>query len=198
MGCSGFGLEDSVAIHGSSCAKQDFYLSDVLLPTHVFGRMRTGPPAKEERTHTGLNWPLEARVEDGGYLRRVPVSYAWRLLVEAGDTLRRWSIENGVSFPVERILAEHINFLFHDQGFKKGDDRAILAIPNDLDEFAQENLLRELKDLAGQDNDNKDNLLLVWRPIACGAELAGPDSRYAAGSPRRRRPTRFVFRSRRL
>ena len=163
MGCSAFGMEDCVAIYGSNCAKQDFCLADVLLPTHVFGTMRTGSQAKGDRTHTGLHWPLEARVEERGYLRRVPVSYAWRLLVEAGDSLRRWSIQNGVSFPVERIVAAHVKYLFKDNGFQKGEDHAIVAIPNSLDEFAQENLLRELKeDLTDR---NKDNLLLVWRPI---------------------------------
>jgi hypothetical protein len=130
-----------------------------MLPTTVFGRIRTGNLAKADRIHSGLMWPPEARIESGNYLRRVPISYAWRMLVEAGDSPLRWGLEGGVSIPVSRILAAHLQSIIISENHRD-DDVAVIAIPNNLDEFGQDELLSELRD------QGIKNPLLIWRPVA--------------------------------
>jgi len=130
-----------------------------VLPTTVFGRILTGNLAKESRIHSGLMWPPEARVEPGNYLRRVPVSYAWRMFVEAGDSPLRWGLEGGVSIPVSRILAAHLEDVVRTQDFQNGDV-AVIAIPNNLDEFGQDELINNLNE------EGVKEPLLLWRPVA--------------------------------
>jgi len=161
FGCSAFGLKDSVTNPESGCLAADFFLADVVLPRNPLGAILTGREAEEERIHSGMPWPPEAWVSLEGYLRRVPVSCAWKALVDAGDRPVRWKIDGGVSFPIARILASHITAVLkntHASG--KAGDSIIVAIPDELDEFGQESLLRELK------SKGFGNVQLLWRPIA--------------------------------
>jgi len=162
FGCSAFGFKDCVSRPEKGCTRPDFYLSDAALPQTPFGTIRVGREAKEERIHAGLNWPPEARVQRGQFLRRVPIPYAWRAFVEAGDRTFRWNAGKGVSFPLSRIIASHVagTLKEEDNGFSANRDTAVVAIPNHLDEFGQEALLRELASCSMR------NTILVWRPVA--------------------------------
>lgn len=149
-----------------------FYLADAVLPMNPFGRIRTGEEAEFERTHAGLYWPPEARVQRGKPLRRVPIPYAWRVLVEAGDRTVRWNVGRGVSFPLPRILANHLAGLVADgtlgQGLSQQSDtpkelrgtQLVVTIADNLDEFGQEALLRELG------RKGLKEIMLIWRPVA--------------------------------
>ena len=146
FGCAAFGLRDCVWQPEQGCTRKDLYLADVVLPQTHFGKMLTGREAKEERTHTGLYWPPEARVRAGDFLRRIPVPYAWRALVEAEDLMVRWKVGNGVSFPLSRIIDSHIvNVLKeNEEDLSEERDSIVVAVPNNLDEFGQEQLIGEL------------------------------------------------------
>jgi len=166
FGCAAFGLRDCVWRPDQGCTQKDLYLADVVLPQTHFGKMLTDSQAKEERTHTGLYWPPEARVRAGDFLRRVPVPYAWRALVEAGDRMVRWKAGNGVSFPLSKIIASHIVNVLNQTGedLSEEGNSIIVAIPNNLDEFGQEQLIGEL--CRGLSFSKKGQVTLVWRPIA--------------------------------
>jgi hypothetical protein len=84
--------------------------------------------------------------------------------------MTRWDAGRGVSFSLARILASHIKVLIagslpREQRLEHGGDEAkfptsVIAIPNHLDEFGQELLLRELAALECSE------AMLVWRPVA--------------------------------
>ena len=162
FGCSGFGLFDAVTRYGSSCNFSGFYLADVVVPKSNLGAMRTGLEAETERVHSGLPWPLEARVSDSQILRRIPVPCAWRALVESEDKSARWKTGSGASFSITKIITAHVKGLINDQanGCRTEGDEVVLAIPDDLDEFGQDSLLRELNSIGLK------NPQLLWRPVA--------------------------------
>lgn len=161
-GCSAFGLLDCVA-QQDRCALQEFYLADAVLPTSAFGRIRVGDEAEEERVDSGYHWPLEASVAGKERLRRAPIPALWRGLVAAGDRSAAWRTGNS-SFPLQRILAAHITGLLPSGQ----EQHPVVAIPDHLDEYGQEGLLKEL---AAQ---GVNNATLLWRPVA--AALAWLDA----------------------
>lgn len=169
VGVSAFGLKDCVAQAGMGCRELGFYPTSAVLPTNPFGRILTGDEAYKDRTHVGLPWPPEARIQVDETVRRCPISIVWRALVEAGDRMVRWDTGRGVSFSLARILAKHVKGLvtgsppanpFLTRSAKSESSSLTLAIPNHLDEFGQELLLRELAALGFR------QALLVWRPVA--------------------------------
>lgn len=145
LGCSAFGLHDSVATPEGEVRSADFFLADVLLPGRPFGTILTGNGAQSERVHSGLPWPPEAQVHPDMRLRRAPIACVWRSLVEAKDKQARWKIGEGVSFPLGRILAAHVVGLLEPNG--REQISPVVAIPNDLDELGQEILKHELERL---------------------------------------------------
>lgn len=154
---------------GIGCHELDFYPTSAVLPASPFGRILTGDEAYKDRTHVGLSWPPEARIQVGEPVRRCPISIVWRALAEAGDRMVRWDAGRGVSFSLARILAKHVEGLLTGSpltdpfliGTAKSESSALtLAIPNHLDEFGQDILLRELAALGFR------QALLVWRPVA--------------------------------
>lgn len=195
LGVSAFGLKDCVVQHGKSCRELGFYLADAVLPMNPFGRIRSGNEAENERIHTGLYWPREARIQQGEPLRRVPIPFAWRALVEAGDRTIRWSIGRGVSFILPRILASHVVSLITNDHHEKIrsqnkneslDSRntfPVLAIPDNLDEFGQEILIRELVALGYH------RTMLIWRQVAAALswlnKVEGDLPSLMGNSPRR-------------
>jgi hypothetical protein len=172
LGVSAFGLKDRVVRPGTGRHALGLSLADVVLPRNPLGRIHPGSEAVDERTHAGLCWPPEARIKPGEPLRRVPIPYVWRALVEARDRSVRWSAGQGVSFPLPRILAEYVAGLIADSTPNRmlsqhntalpnsRDILPVVAIPDNLDEFGQEALLRELG-RAGM-----SEAMLVWRPVA--------------------------------
>lgn len=172
VGVSAFGLNDCAAQLGAGCHELGFYPTSAVLPTSPFGRILTGDEAYRERTHLGLPWPPEARIQPNETLQRSPIAAVWRALVEAGDRTVRWNTGPGVFFPLARILASHIKGLItkdrsgegHFPSSGPGKQPAVLAvaIPDHLDEFGQELLLRELTAL----ECSELKPFLVWRPVA--------------------------------
>ncbi len=159
FGCAAFGLADQVINFEGDRTGESFFLGDAVLPANSSGRIRTGVAAEEERIHSGLNWPPEARVGRDVPLRRAPIPCVWRGLLEAGDRSARWNVGRGVGFTMSRILSAHIGRLLEESGCKP-TDMAVIAIPDALEEFGQEALLRDLK-VAGF-----ENVQLLWRPVA--------------------------------
>lgn len=170
VGISAFGLQDCVALPDARCHELGFYPTSAILPVNPFGRILTGDEAYRERTHVGLEWPPEARILPGAPVRRSPICAVWRALVEAGDRMTRWDAGHGVSFSLARILASHIKGLVagtlpKEHRIEPASGQAkiptsVVAIPNNLDEFGQELLLRELAALECPE------AMLVWRPVA--------------------------------
>lgn len=168
IGVSSFGLQDCIKLAEQHCYQNDFYPASVVLPTNPFGRIITGEEAYRERTHVGLSWPPESRVPVGEPLRRSPVFAVWLALVMAGDHLVRWNAGRGVTFPLARILAAHIQSLILENPDGKrlnvpgsgAPSFPVVAIPDHLDEFGQELLIRELRAFGFA------NTILVWRPVA--------------------------------
>lgn len=158
LGISGFGLHDHLSVkQDRRDFYQDFFLADAVLPLSPLGKIRTGQEAEDERIHTGLNWPPEARLDPDKFIRRAPIPLVWRALVEAGDSPAYWKTAKQ-SFPLVKILTAHLNNLAEEGEVKNPDVCPVVAIPNHLDEYGQEALLREL---GGQRNP-----ILVWRPVA--------------------------------
>jgi len=140
-----------------------YRLVDVVLPSNPFGQLLTGQQATESRLSSGLRWPPEAQVSPERSLHRVPVSWAWRLLVDAGFKSVRWSVGRDGSFPLPGILAAHIAGCLKEAG--NAWDSVVIAIPNELDEFGQDGLLRALRDLKIQ-GFQEEKVRLIWRPVA--------------------------------
>ncbi len=174
IGCDIFGLKDCVSLSGKGFEEEIFCrdkfdsLVDAVLPEDRFGLVKTGEDAEAERIHTGLAWPPESKVsyENSFYLLRVPISMAWKILVESGDRSASWDIGKGVIFPVEKIIAKHI-----EQKIKQAREkiiseennheyRSVIAIPDHLDEFGKEAILRALPEGISEKTD------FLWRPIA--------------------------------
>ncbi len=165
-GVSAFGLNDCVADLDGVLKTSGFYVADAVLPKRALGQIRTGDEAEQERVHSGLYWPPEARVKPGEPLRRVPIPVAWSLLVDAGDTTVpvRWNVGGGVSIPLASIMAAHLKDLLHGSGFDaKNDNRAVVAIPDHLDEYHQETLLRAFGGV-------RHRISMVWRTVAAAME----------------------------
>ncbi len=170
LGVSAFGLKDCVVRSGVGCSQMGFYPTSAVLPTSPSGRILTGDEAYRERTHLGLAWPPEARIQPDQPVRRSPIATVWRALVEAGDRMVRWNAGQGVSFSLARILANHVKTLMTGNLPRDGSlpfgittrksSALVVAIPDHLDEFGQEHLLRELAALECPE------AMLVWRPVA--------------------------------
>jgi hypothetical protein len=181
LGISGFGLNDCASTSQFMCCSGNFFLSDAVLPFRSMGRILTGLEAEDARIHTGLHWPFDARIEPGSPLRRAPIPYVWRALVGAGDRTVNWNAGNNVHIPLSRILARHLWDVTHfcsSEEIKVADIMSVAAIPDHLDEFGQEQLLREMKALGWKDPH------LIWRPVAAALawlnEVEGDFSRHLA------------------
>lgn len=163
IGCSFDGLKDRFFINGVQSPKSnDFCLANVILPSQYGGKFLVGDEAKQSRISCGFHWPPDAGILEG-HLRRIHVSWAWRLLVDAKDKFVRWNAGNGVSFNISKILAEHIGGRLGEDG--KDADYVVIAIPDHLDEFGQESLIKDLASLGIISHKEKKPYLL-WRPVA--------------------------------
>jgi len=159
-GISAFGINDCAITPGGTCTTSGFYLADAVLPQRALGKIRTGDEAEQERVHSGLQWPPEARVNPDTPLRRVPIPVAWSLLVDAGDSPVHWNAGNGVSIPLAHIVAAHINGLLDENIQEQAStEKVVIAIPDHLDEYGQEALLQAF-------GANRNNISLLWRPVA--------------------------------
>lgn len=170
VGISAFGLRDVTSdADGHLRSDGSFSPAGVLLPEEILGEVLTGASAKLQRIHTGLSWPLEARVPEDAPLRRAPVSVLWRAMVESGERQAVWKTASSYDFSIGKLLAHYIRDLCrsaaalddHSQASSSDADRqAVIAIPNTLDESGQDDLLRECLNLGMPEP------LLIWRPVA--------------------------------
>lgn len=164
IGCSFDGLKDQFFIYkNNELFSRNFYLADAVLPLHSGGRILVGEEAERSRVSSGFHWPPESQVKvgPGFHIRRVPIAWAWRILIDAKDKFTKWKIATGVSFDITRIIAAHIAERLGSENKKAN---IIIAIPNHLDEFGQEGLLRDLITYGIGTPQNKPRL--IWRPIA--------------------------------
>ena len=166
IGCSFDGLKDRFFVHGNNSPHgTDFYLADVVLPKHYGGNLLAGDIAERDRASSGFHWPPEAQVKDGNNLRRIPVPWAWRLFIDAeekyGSGYTRWSIGGGISFNISKILTAHIVDKLGSE--KENADKIVIAIPNDLNEFRQQELINDL--ISQGIGSRKEKPRLLWRPI---------------------------------
>lgn len=164
IGCSFDGLKDRFFIDGIQSPKSnDFCLADVILPSQYGGKFLLGDEAKQSRISCGFHWPPDAGILED-HLRRIPVSWAWRLLVDAKDKFVRWNAGDGVSFHVSKIIAEHIAGRLGDDG--ENADYVVIAIPDHLDEYGQESLIKDLASLEIVSHVGEKKPYLLWRPVA--------------------------------
>ena len=161
FGCSVFGFEDTIVSSGKLYRNDNFSLANAVLPSTPSGAIMVGQESEEERVDTGFVWPPDARVESGKPLRRTLIPCLWKILVDAEDTPVYWKIEDGLFFSLPRIIARHITYYLNQAGYNNGSSshHAIIAIPDELDEFGQESLIKALK-------NEVRNIHLVWRPVA--------------------------------
>jgi hypothetical protein len=72
----------------------------------------------------------------------------------------RWESDSGISTPLASILAAHVKALLDENDFAHStQDRAVVAIPDHLDEYGQEALLQAF-------GSNRGQIFLLWRPVA--------------------------------
>ena len=177
VGMAHFGLLDTATAHSCTLAREEgFTLADVLLPQRVLGRIATGEEAENQRTHTGISWPKEAKISinSGQALRRAPLPVLWRALVECGDRSAAWKAANGAEFSIGRMLAQSVldtyiqvekNIAFMGSDGDLFDisptrPQSVIAIPNTLDETGQDAFLRECVGFGIPEP------YLIWRPVA--------------------------------
>lgn len=161
IGFSAFGYNDCIATDASLYHSQQINrLCHALLPDSFNKSILFGKLAEDSRIHTGIHWPPEAILEPDHQIRRAPISYIWRALVEAGDRTAKWNVGRGISLPLTRIIAQYL--VSHvDEKYKHLQSiQPVIVIPDNLDEFGQESLIREFKSLGVQDT------WLLWRPVA--------------------------------
>jgi hypothetical protein len=176
LGIANFGLLDMVMCQGSTLATDEgFTLADVLLPQGILGRIATGEEAENQRTHTGLSWPREAKIHTNmdQALRRAPLPVLWRALVERGDLFAAWKTAGGAEFSIGKMLAQSVLDIYVQAeealaSMHNGDlidiipsrPQAVIAIPDTLDETGQDAFLRECIGLGMPEP------YLIWRPVA--------------------------------
>lgn len=173
VGVAAFGLQDSVSNHAPSFQDEALAPACVILPNSPLGAVEAAEVTRNSRIHAGLQWPPDAVVQVGTPLRRVPIPLAWSMLVDAGDRPAYWNGGNGVTVSLAAILAAHIQGLLgHDRTITEAPSSrthtepaqtrpVVVAIPDHLDEFAQEALLSALRQ-----NNPRQEFLLLWRPVA--------------------------------
>jgi len=168
IGCSFDGFSDQFA---SSVIDQNkdtdyfsspFRLSTVILPERIGNRYILGKEAHSLRNSSGLQWSPQARVNRNQYIKRVPLSLLWKLLIDNPYKNLKWSSKRGTSIALTRILAAHIKHSIRT--IYSQEDSIILAIPNELSDFSQQNIINDL--VSHKIGSLKKKPKLIWRPVA--------------------------------
>ncbi len=160
IGISAFGLSDSVSVDSEVRTAPSECPACVIVPDAPMSPIIVGEESRTARLHSGLGWPQWARVDEKTELRRVPVALAWEMLVEAKDNVARWK-KSKLPCAISDMISAHIRGLLEDvmPSRESREDSCVVAIPNHLDEYAQDALLYSLRSV------NKD-CKLIWRPVA--------------------------------
>lgn len=161
-GVSAFGLNDGIMSDRYYCPAGQLNITSISLPANYLGVIQSCDTPGAQRVHSGIYWPPSARVDRTTKLRRVPASLAWSMLVKSGDKSITWEAENGVNFSLSSILEAHIiNQIKLNDREIDGRDQYVIAIPNHLDEYGQDLLLKAL-----HLNRTINQFSLLWRPVA--------------------------------
>lgn len=162
---SAFGFRDNIATSCDALRSDDFKPSCIVFDGNnsnpIYGKF-----AKSSRIKTGLGHSEEALLNDISYknINRALVSILWRKL----SLTHKSDVKYNQYYRCSYLLAGHINHLITEY-FKEHkispspDDQFVIVIPNEIDEYAQEFLLRELRKYTV---NHLNNVTLVWRPIA--------------------------------
>ena len=160
IGISAFGLSDAVSIDSEVRTVPSECPACVIVPDAPMSPIIVGEESRTARLHSGLGWPQWARVDEKTELRRVPVALAWEMLVEAKDNVARWR-KSKLPCAVSDMISAHIRGILDEviPSSESRVDSCVVAIPNHLDEYAQDALLYSLRSV------NKE-CKLIWRPVA--------------------------------
>ena len=160
IGISAFCLSDAVSIDSEVRTVPSECPACVIVPDAPMSPIIVGEESRTARLHSGLGWPQWARVDEKTELRRVPVALAWEMLVEAKDNAARWR-KSKLPCAVSDMISAHIRGILEEviPSSESRVDSCVVAIPNHLDEYAQDALLYSLRSV------NKD-CKLIWRPVA--------------------------------
>lgn len=158
IGISAFGQCDRVSFGRAETRSRRFLPACVILQNYGIAPL-TGEAALSDSTQLGLPYPVNSIVSYGDInlkMKRALVSLIWKklMLCSAGDEL--WD-----DFSCSGLLSLHIASLL-----KSGigaDDYLSVAIPNFINDHAQEYLLRNLIRVLG---GNRDHVKLIWRTVA--------------------------------
>lgn len=177
---SAFGLNDLVLdCQRENCLKTGFILSSVIVKNNNF--FISGLRAISNRACSGFKQYQDQKIEsDFAFLEKIPVSILWHGLVNHKDTSKIFrEVKHYVAYdpteknilskryPVCKLISQHIEELFcdyarvfkEDLNFKKSDIKFVVPIPNELSEYAQEELLRSFR-------KSREDIIFIWREIA--------------------------------
>lgn len=181
---SAFGLNDQVMdCQNGNCFKTGLILSSVIAKNNKL--LISGSRAISDRSCSGFSQYQDQRIESSfDLLEKIPVSILWHGLVNHKDNSKLFrEVEHYVTYdPTEKnvakknikenlsvykLIASHIESLFcdfsrefkEDLVFKKSDIKLVVPIPNELSEYAQEDLLKSF-------GKSRDDIVFIWREIA--------------------------------
>lgn len=162
-----FGFRDVVSVSNLTNRSSNYYLANVVFPFEEKNPIY-GNYSKVAATQSGIGYSIDSIIQksfnDQTTCNRVLIPLLWRkmILCKKKEAL----FKSGYS--CAKLLAGHINNLL-DNFVKKtqepitSEDQLVLSIPNGLDLYGQEYLLRSLQSYT---KNHLDKVTLIWRPIA--------------------------------
>ena len=170
-GIASFGLNDSWVIDKEEGEISDYLPSAVILPGNGRKQVLISPDSKLNRCELGFPRPYDAYVKSlHPGMRRILLSMLWLQLAE--DKEKHSSITQKYSggygtYYCSELISKFIASLYKEKimlqgkGSHTNNDQIdlVLAIPNELDEYAQNYLLQDLS------RENFETTL-IWRPVA--------------------------------
>ncbi len=164
IGIAAFGLNDSFCTEKSADNREfkDYLPSAIILPSKERRDILTGPKAKTDRCNLGWNNPEDALVNDFTKMRRVLLGLLWRRFTDVKE--QHSAIQNpvGGNFYCSSLISDYIRKtcnILEKKGVIGKEKQLIVAIPNELDEYAQSYLLQDLASPTIAPT-------LIWRSVA--------------------------------
>lgn len=170
FGVEAFGLRD-LADCGRTARSEDYFPSSVIQSQKYGIAAVTGSAAKNDCTELGFPYPQDSRLSDDGdislEMRRAMVGLVWKKLMLGSETDERWG-----KYSCSKLIAEHVAGLLGCRF--ASDDWLTLAIPNYINEYAQEYLLRNLSEKL---RTEREHVKLIWRNVAAAMSWLDDESR---------------------
>ncbi|MBO8415729.1 MAG: hypothetical protein IAB19_05060 [Proteobacteria bacterium] len=171
FGVEAFGLRDQASSCGLTIRSEDYFPSCVIQSQKYGIAAVTGSAAKNDCTELGYPYPQDSRLErsDGVSLdmRRAMVGLVWKKLMLGNETDERWG-----KYSCSKLIAEHVAGLLGSDF--STDDWLTLAIPNYINEYAQEYLLRNLSQKL---RTEREHVKLIWRNVAAAMSWLDDESK---------------------